>query len=73
MNHQTKDVLREIERYNAQARRAHKEAQKLEACRRKLIRALAAEQVGNHPAIDHHIVNTERRELTSAEIEAIYG
>jgi hypothetical protein len=59
--------LKAIERFGEADRTFNDAKRERERAKSQFIRWLKEQPIGKHPAIDHHIVNTEMRELSQAE------
>lgn len=63
------EVLRLIAAYGRACRKTRDAEKAEDAAKAKLLARLCAMPLGEHPAIDHHIVNTEGRRLSGDERE----
>jgi hypothetical protein len=65
--------MRALERFNNASRKAAGANTELERAKKRFIEWLKEQPVGVAPAIDHHIINTEQRELNDEEKRTLYA
>jgi hypothetical protein len=64
--------MKAMERFGEADRKFNDAQQERERAKEQFVRWLKEQPIGKHPAIDHHIINTEMRELSDAERCILY-